>query len=240
MRSGLFQTPCTIPGPALTLLRGLLFAFTLGAQDTPPTLVLGIAGGWEPAEAPWTITRRIGLHLELQQFPNTHFESIGNHHLDQAKTLITQTVDLNHDGTLSTEERAKARIILYGQSLGGAASVNLCRWLNKQKIPVRLNVQIDSVGLRDGKIPRNVKEAANLYQRDFGPIRGQSKIKPEDPKLTRILGNWRYTYPRNKLIDTSDWPIAHRLIVNPHLKMEFDPEVSGKVEELIATALRNW
>jgi len=201
---------------------------------------LGIAGGWEPAEAPWTITRRIAMQLELQQFANTQFESVGNHHLSQAKDIIRESVDTNHDGTLSETERKQARIILYGQSLGGAATIDLCRWLKKEHIPVRLNVQIDSVGLRDGKVPSNVKEAANLYQRDLGPIRGQSKIRPEDPRQTRILGNWRYRYPKNKLVDTSEMPLAHRLIINSHLKMEFDPEVQNKVARLIAEALRNW
>lgn len=238
MRSGLFPTPCFTNKPAQFLLRGLLFLFAFSASAQ--TLVLGIAGGWEPAEAPWTIVSRIALHLEFQNFPGTTYKTVANHKLGAAKTLITETVDANHDGTLDPQERQQARIILYGQSLGGSATITLCRWLKKQQIPVRLNVQIDSVGLRDGKIPSNVKEAANLYQRDLGPIRGQSKIKPEDPKKTRILGNWRYTYPRDKLIDTSEWPMAHRLIVNPHLKMEFDPEVSAKVEELISTTLRNW
>ena len=238
MRSGLFPTPCLLLEPARSLLRGLLFLFAFSAPAQ--TLVLGIAGGWEPADAPWTITRRIATHLEFQRFPDTTFATFGNHHLDLAKKHITEQLDTNHDGTLDKQERLQARLILYGQSLGGAATINLCRWLKKQQIPVRLNVQIDSVGIRDGKIPSNVKEAANLYQRDFGPIRGQSRIKPEDSKKTRILGNWRYSYPRNKLIDTSEWPLVHRLIVNPHLKMEFDPEVSAKVEELISTTLRNW
>ncbi len=254
MRSGTFPTPCLSPEPAPSLLRGLLFVFTvasLNAQHLPDfqtqlplkqgdTLVIGIAGGWEPWDAAWTITRRIALHLDQKQFPNTFFETVENHHLGVARELIEKAFDHDRDGKLSDEERKGARIILYGQSLGGSASVRLCRWLKKEAIPVRLNVQIDSVGLRDGKIPANVLEAANLYQRDFGPIRGQSRIKAEDKRKTRILGNWRYRYPRSKIVDTSEWPPLHRLIVNPHLKMEFDPEVSQKVESLIAAVLRNW
>ena len=238
MRSGIFPTPCLNTEPARILLRGLIFAFALSANAQ--TLVLGIAGGWEPADAPWTITRRIATHLELQQFPDTAFHSLSNHNLKTAKKLITQTIDTDRDGKLSEPERAQARIILYGQSLGGAATIKLCRWLKKQQVPVRLNIQIDSVGFRDGKIPSNVKEAANLYQHELSPIRGQSHIKPEDPAKTRILGNWRYHYPREKIINTTEMPLGHRLILNPHLKMEFDPEVSAKVEELIATTLRNW
>jgi hypothetical protein len=238
MRSGNFPTPCVTTEPARFILRGLIFAFALSANAE--TLVLGFAGGWEPASAPWTFTRRIATRLELQEFPDASFHSLSNHKLKTARKIITKTLDIDHNGKLDEQERAQARIILYGQSMGGAASLKLCRWLKKQNIPVRLNIQVDSVGFRDGKIPSNVKEAANLYQHEFGPIRGQSNIRPEDPKRTRILGNWRYHYPREKIIDTSDMPLGHRLILNPHLKMEFDPEVIGKVEELIATTLRNW
>lgn len=238
MRSGIHPTPCKFSELASFLRRGLLFLFALAAPAQ--TLVIGIAGGWEPADAPWTITRRIATHLEQQQFPDTIFRSISNHDLRYIRELITRHLDTDGNGKLSASERSEARLILYGQSLGGAATIKLCRWLKRQQVPVRLNIQIDSVGLRDGKIPSNVKEAANLYQHDFGPIRGQSTIKPEDPARTRILGNWRFHYPRDKVVDTSAMPLGHRLILNPHLKMEFDPEVTAKVEELISKALRNW
>ncbi len=204
------------------------------------TLVLGIAGGWEPPKAAWAITTRINALAALSAPPDTRFEAISNHRLEDGRRLIKKILDTNHDKKLSEAERASGRIILYGQSMGGAGTIKLCRWLHKQRIPVRLNVQIDSVGLHDGKVPANVKEAANLYQNDFGPIRGQAKITAADPGKTRILGNWRYSYPKDKLLDTSAMPIGHRLILNPHLKMEFDPEVAMKVSELIATALNNW
>lgn len=239
MRSGWFPTPCLSFEPALVLLRGLLFASTLLAADPPPTLVLGIAGGWEPADAPWSLTTRVNTLLALEAPPQTRFAAVSNHRLEEARAILMEMLDKDGDGKHSDTERNSSRIILYGQSMGGAATLKLCRWLKKQKVPVRLNVQIDSVGIRDGKIPSNVQAAANLYQRDFGPIRGQSKIRAEDPARTRILGNWRYTYPPDKIFDTSAMPIGHRLILNPHLKMEFDPEVQLKVHMLIAEALRN-
>ena len=229
----------------------MFLAVSLNAQSLPDfrtplplkngdTLVIGIAGGWEPWDAPWTIASRIASQIDQQHFPNTYAETVENHHLDVAKALIEKAFDQDRDGQLSADERRSARIILYGHSLGGSATVRLCRWLNKEQIPVRLNVQIDSVGLRDGKIPANVREAANLYQREVGPIRGQSKIEAIDSTKTRILGNWRYRYPSAKIVDTTGWPLAFRLFVNPHVKMEFDPEVSNKVESLIANVLRNW
>ena len=65
-------------------------------------------------------------------------------------------------------------------------------------------MQIDSVGFRDGKIPANVQRAANLYQRDFGPIRGQSKIKAQDNAKTEILGNGRFRYPPTRIVPALD------------------------------------
>lgn len=238
MRSGLFPTPCLTPKPAQFLLRGLFLCFLLPTAHSQ-TLVLGIAGGWEDPQAPWTITKRIAHDLEAAH-PSIAFATISNHDLATGRKLIRQHIDTNHDGRLDPTERANARLILYGQSLGGSATIRLCRWLKKQQVPVRLNVQIDSVGLRDGKIPSNVKQAANLYQLDFKPLHGQAVIRPESPRETQILGNWRYFYPKEKLIDTSVMPRLHRMILNPHLKMEFDPEVIAKVEDLISTTLRNW
>lgn len=238
MRSGkFFPTPCLPPKPARILRRGLFLLLAATSSWAQSTLVLGITGGWEPADAPWAITTRINALSSINAPADTHFASISNHRLEQGRKLIRQLLDTNHDRKLSPEERSKARIILYGQSMGGAGTIKLCRWLNKQKIPVLLNVQIDSVGVRDGRVPPNVAAAANLYQHDLGPIRGQSKISAQDPAKTRILGNWRYSYPKDKLIDTTHMPIGHRLILNPHLKMEFDPEVALKVTELIRTAL---
>lgn len=239
MRSGTFPTPCNPHGPALLLLRGLLFAFVV-TPVVGQTLVLGIAGGWEPPDAPWAITTRVNALVQITAPVDTRFEAISNHRLEIGKRLIREHVDRNHDGKMSAEERAAARVILFGQSMGGAGTIKLCRWMKKQKIPVRLNVQIDSVGVRDGRVPANVKEAANLYQHDFGMIRGQAKITAEDPARTTILGNWRYSYPRDKVFDTNSMPVAHRLILNPHLKMEFDPEVMVHVAGLIRTALANW
>ncbi len=209
------------------MLCGLLFAFALAGAE--PALVVGIAGGLEPAEAPWAMTMRVNALVALGAPEGTEFAAVGNHHLEEARARITEF----------RQRHPQGRIILYGQSMGGAGTLKLCRWLNKQKVPVRLNVQIDSVGMRDGKVPPNVMAAANLYQRDFGPIRGQSRITAQDPARTKILGNWRYTYPPDKVVDTSAMPLGHRLILNPHLKMEFDPEVHAKVVELILEALRD-
>ena len=53
-----------------------------------------------------------------------------------------------------------------------------------------LTVQVDSVGLRDGKIPPNVRSPVNYYQREPLTFRGRSEIHAANPNPTQILGNF--------------------------------------------------
>ncbi len=201
------------------------------------TLVIGIVGGWEPWDKPYRLVRRICLRLRAEALPGTYIETIENHRVELARELIRKAFDFDGDGELSQSERAQARIVIYGHSLGGAATVDLCRWLKKQEMSVLLSVQIDSVGLRDAKVPSNVRAAANLYQHDIGPMRGQTRIKAEDKKRTEILGNWRYRYPLWKYVNTEEETALLRVLMIPHLKMQFDPEVWDRVEGLIRLAI---
>ena len=130
-----------------------------------------------------------------------------------------------------------ARLILYGQSFGGAAVVKLARQLDKLGVPVLLTVQIDSVGRGDGRIPPNVARAASLFQRNGVLISGEAPIVAEDPLKTTILGNFEFDY-RKKRIDISAVPWHKKVFREAHTKMEHDPEVWEKVEDLILTEIR--
>jgi pimeloyl-ACP methyl ester carboxylesterase len=86
--------------------------------------------------------------------------------------------------------RETPKIIIYGHSLGGWATLSLSRRLAARKIPVELTVQIDSVGLTDGTVPSNVKEAANYYRQAVLPPYGRHEISAKDSGATEILGNF--------------------------------------------------
>ncbi len=220
----------------------LLFAATLAQADsinqvfsdfTTPlplkpgdTLVLGIVGGWERWDAEQRIVRRIALKIRDRKLPNVYVETVENHKLELAKELIEKAFPSgNH------------RLIIYGQSLGGAATLELCHWLNEHKIPVELAITMDSISMKRAKMPPNVKRAANLYQRDLGFIRGHGKLEAQDPARTKILANLRYKYPRSKEINLYTEPWVRRTFMASHLKFEYDPEVWAKTEELILSAL---
>ncbi len=199
-------------------------------------LIVGIQGGRERWNNP-TAVRRLALKLRAMSLSGVHVETVENRKRRVALDLIRNAVDSNQDGTLDAEERARAQLILYGQSFGGAAVVKLARELHELGLPILLTVQIDSVGRGDAVIPSNVRRAANLFQADGWLISGEPAIRAADTSQTTILGNFRYSY-RNKKIDISQVSWLKKIFRVAHTKMEYDPEVWGKVEELILEEVR--
>lgn len=195
-------------------------------------LVLGVLGGREKWDSDREGVQKLALRLRSRNLPNIHVETLENTKRALAVQLILNAFDFNGSGALEPEERAEVRLILYGQSFGGAAVVKLARQLKTLNIPVRLTVQIDSVGKHDHVIPSNVRYGANLFQKDGWPIRGESVIRAEDPSRTRIIGNVQYHY-KKKQISLSGVPWWKKLFRRAHAKMNLDPEVWERVEQLI-------
>lgn len=199
-------------------------------------LVLGFMGGREPWDNDDRSVRKLALKLRSMNDPGILVETVENKKRKLAIKLIANAFDGNRDGNLDERERASARLIVYGQSFGGAAVVKLARQLKKMNVPVALTVQIDSIGRGDGVIPSNVASAANLFQRNGWFIRGEPSIKAEDPARTVIIGNFKYDY-RDKRIDISRVPMLKKAFRVAHTRMEYDPDVWAKVEELILDSI---
>ena len=98
-------------------------------------------------------------HVETQVFENRHKR--------KAHRAIVALLDSDHDGSLSEYEKRSAAIILFGHSWGASAAVGLARDLEREGIPVRLIVEVDSIariGENDSVIPANVAQAVNFFQ----------------------------------------------------------------------------
>jgi hypothetical protein len=202
----------------------------------PPgsTLVVGFLGGFDRWNDDHRSVRRLALDLGAR--PRVFAVSISNHRRHLALQLIRRALDANGNGKLDSEERRAARIILYGQSLGGAAAIATARDLDALGIPVLFTVQVDSVGLRDGTIPPNVRAAVNYYQHDRLTIRGQREIRAENPSRTRILGNFGRSYrwiPKDTI--QSSW--MRRTFGGSHAKMEADSVLWTQIEDSIVDAI---
>ena len=204
------------------------------------TLILGFVGGRDRWNNPERAVRRLALKLRSMGLPRVYAETVENTKRDLAVRLVRDAFDRDRDGRLDAQERASARLIVYGQSFGGAAVVKFSRQLDELGLPVLLTVQVDSVGLGDRVIPPNVARAANLFQRNGWVIRGEKEIRAEDPSRTVIVGNFEYDY-RDKKIDISKVSWFKKVFRFAHTKMEHDPEVWTRVEDLILEALnRTW
>jgi hypothetical protein len=153
--------------------------------------------------------------------------------------LLRRMLDTNGDGKLDEKERASARVILYGQSWGGAAVVKTARDLERLGVPVLLTVQVDSVGLNDDVIPANVRAAANFFQHDPFTIQGRREIRAADPERTEIIGNYQLSYLFQKVdVPPGSASSTRQNLGGSHAKMELDPAVWRQVENLILNAIK--
>jgi hypothetical protein len=103
---------------------------------------------------------------------------------------------------------------------------------------VLLTIQVDSVrkpNEDDEDIPPNVREAINFYQTE-GLLHGRSLIEAMDPKQTIILGNYESSYKRNP-VSCAKYPWFARTFMKPHIEIENDPSVWGKIAALIRAKL---
>ena len=168
---------------------------------TPPTMVIGFVGGFVKHDARAHSTVQVVEHLRNEYREGVYVQSFANRHRDHAYKEILRHLDWDSNGTLSAEEKQKARIVIFGHSWGASETVTLARKLERDGIPVLLTIQVDSVakvGQNDSVIPANVGQAINFYQPD-GIIHGRPQIRAADPLHTEILGNFRYDYRANPI-----------------------------------------
>lgn len=195
-------------------------------------LIIGFMGGRESWNNHQRGVRKLALKLRSMKLPGVHVETVENKKRRLAVELTRNAFDRDRDGRLDERERACARLIVYGQSFGGAAVVKFARQLKNMDVTVLLTLQVDSVGRGDKVIPSNVALAANLFQRDGLFIKGEREISAENPGRTTIIGNFKFNYSGKK-IDLSEVSWLKRLLHTAHTKMDHDPEVWALVERTI-------
>lgn len=201
-------------------------------MEKDQTLIIGFLGGRQLWNDNTRGIRQLAMKLEDMNITGVEVETFQNRRRDLALEFVHNALDLNQNGSLDAFERNSARLILFGQSLGGSAVVKMSRDLDKLNIPVLLTVQVDSVGLSDHMIPSNVRSAANMYQNDDWIFKGEDEIRPEDPESTRIIANLKFNYETDT-VDMSRQPWERRIFATPHNQMDADPQVWAAVEDLI-------
>ena len=225
---------------ALTVPAAFAADGAVGARPSviPSSIVIGFVGGFvrhdNPHHGPVQFAERIRHGCPKDAYVRV-FE---NRHRKTAYQTILRLLDRNHDNILSDEEKAQARIILYGHSWGASAAVLLARELNRAGIPVLLTVQVDSVRKlwqQDRTIPENVAAAVNFYQ-PHGLVHGQPEIIAADPARTLILGNHRFDYRQAPVKCGGNSWFDH--LTPSHAQSECDPHIWAQVEDLVRQRLQ--
>ncbi len=207
-------------------------------SPAPPAMVIGFVGGFVRHDSRTHSAVQLVERLQREFHDGTYAAAFENRKRDKAFRDILRRLDANHDGTLSREERASARIVVFGHSWGASEAVALARKLEKMGIPILLTVQVDSVakiGQNDQLIPANVEEAVNFFQ-PHGLIHGRRQIRAADPGHTRILGNYLFDYTKHPL-RCEGVPWFNRWFMKSHIQIECDPEVWSQVQSLISAKL---
>jgi len=200
----------------------------------PSYILVGFAGGFvrhdDVHHGPVQLAQRIKHSVPK----NTYVQVFENRHRKTAYDTILRLLDSNHDGVLSDNEKAQARIILFGHSWGASAVVMLSRELQRAGIPVLLTVQVDSIAKpwqRDGVIPENVAAAVNFYQ-PHGLLHGRARITAADDTKTQILGNYRFDYQKEPVkCEGASW--SQRAFTPSHMQSQCDPRLWTQVETLV-------
>jgi hypothetical protein len=204
-----------------------------------PIIIFGFLGGYVRPDNTLHVEVQLAARLRAEYWPSAYAEVFENHREIEAHEEILRLLDVDHNGTLSLEEKRNARIILYGHSWGGSETVELARQLEQDSIPVLLTIQVDSVmkhKKNDAVIPANVAEAANFYQTN-SVLHGRPEIHAADPQRTKIIGNFRFDYKDQPIACSDDYPWLVRHFAKPHAEIECDPHVWGQVEALIRAKL---
>jgi hypothetical protein len=204
----------------------------------PQAIVIGFVGGFIRHDDPVHSEVQLATRLRKAYPSGVDVEVFENRHGEDAWKKILALLDTDHNGSLSADEKKNAHIILYGHSWGASEAITVARELEKDRIPVLLTIQVDSVSKfhrNDAIIPANVAQAANFYQPD-GSVHGQSLIRAADPARTKIIGNFRFDYKASPYA-CAEYPWYDRIFTKTHTQIECDPVVWKKVEDLIRTDL---
>lgn len=210
---------------------------SLRSTTTPvvsSNILIGFVGGFvghdNPHHGPVQLARRIRPEVPS----NTYVRVFENRRRRQAYEAIVRLLDTDRDGVLSAEEKARAHIVLFGQSWGASAAVTLARDLRRKGIPVLLTVQVDSVAKiwqNDSVIPDNVAEAVNFYQ-TRGIIHGRTHITAADPSRTDVLGNYRMDYKKDP-VECPEASWFDRVFTPGHMQSECDPHLWSQIQNLV-------
>jgi hypothetical protein len=179
----------------------------LQAAATCKLVVVGYTGGLETPNTSASGVVWIRNRLRNLDYPDLCVHTFSAYNWSHAYHWVRSQFGAENDGELTPAVIDRGpKVIVYGHSFGGWATLWLARRLKKAGIPVELTVQVDSIGITDKTVPANVRESANFFERNTPILHARGTIHAQDPSCTNILENVHlphgnhYTVSRNPRI----------------------------------------
>ena len=152
-------------------------------------LYLGFVGALEPPGNKYSGVVQLRDFLKAPQFSDVCAKVYSPYTWTDGRDWLLSHFP-THAGALTEAELEEApKVVLVGHSMGGWAMLCVARELRAREIPVELTVQVDSVGITDYTIPRNVKAGAIFHAHDVLMFMTTKNVRLEDPAKTRLVAN---------------------------------------------------
>ena len=211
-----------------------------GVDDVtyPSMIVVGFTGGVERKDS--KASGLAGMIRGLEAHANGREEvlasTFNNLRWRRAATQTLEVVRAGRQEDAWLPGMHQPLIIVLGHSWGAGSIAKFARKLKKEDVEISLAIYIDAFSFvnvflfwRNPRVPDNVQYAVNFYQREGIlkglPMRGKSKLIPEDPYATRILGNYE-VQPQTEFWGWS-WNILQPLLYRHHHRIAHDPRLQN-------------
>jgi hypothetical protein len=165
----------------------------LAVSTTPPLkdcriIFLGFVGALEPANNKYSGVVQIRKILQEKKYSGVCARSFSPYAWTDGRDWLLKHFP-SHAGGLAPEQPERPKVIIVGHSMGGWAMMSVARELRSRDIPVELTIQVDSVGITDYTIPRNVKAAAIFHANDVLMFMTTKHLRREDPNYTKVVAD---------------------------------------------------
>jgi hypothetical protein len=192
-------------------------------------IYLGFVGALEPANNKYSGVVQIRKTLQEKEYSDVCAKSFSPYVWMDGRDWLLKHFP-SHSGALTRAELQQSpKVILVGHSMGGWAMMSVARELRSREIPVELTIQVDSVGLTDETIPRNVKSAAIFHANDVLMALTTKHLRREDPSRTTIVENVTVAGAGHESI-TRD-PRIRELVIKMIEKLRMAPPVETTTSE---------
>jgi len=152
-------------------------------------IYLGFVGALEPANNKHSGVVQIRETLQGKEYSDVCAKSFSPYVWTEGRDWLLKHFPAHAGVLTATELQQSPKVILVGHSMGGWAMMSVARELRSRDIPVELTIQVDSVGITDITVPRNVKTAAIFHANDVLMFMTTKNVRREDPNYTKVVAN---------------------------------------------------